>query len=919
MGGLFPYIVIGLTSGSVYALVGLGLVLTYKTSGILNLGHGALATASAYIFYALHVQHHISWPVAGLVAVVVGGLIFGLALERMAKGLQGANVAARIVATVGVLLLIQAVCELRFGNFPLTVRPFLPVGHVTLLGAIITYDKIVVVAVAFISTVLLYVFFRATRLGKAMRAVVDNPELLDLSGTNPAQVRQAAWIIGCGFATLSGPLLVEILGAVDASTLTSLVIQAFAAAAVGSFSSLPLTYAGGLLIGIAASVSEKFLVGTGTSFLGGIPAAMPFVILFILMLVMPRTRLAVRSMVPRSYVPSWSFPPRFQAIFALLAITFLSTVPAWAGYHVGDWTLMLTVLILFLSLGLLVRTSGQVSLCHAAFAAIGAVAFSKFSHGAGIPWLPALILAGLVAVPVGAMLAIPAIRLSGVFLALATFGFGFLMQDMFYQSSLMFGPSDQGLKLPLPHLSWLTVDSTTGFYYVVLAVGLVCSCIVVALVRSRLGRLLRGMSDSSLALATSGTSVNVTRVLVFCISAYLAAVSGALYGMYIQAPTGLAFDPFTSLTYVTLIVIAVGVAPWYALVSAMGFQLVTAYWHPTGITYYLQIVFGASAIAMSLFPAHGVLPASVRTVIDRLGGRDAQRLGSSKPRQPDPAGRAADSKLAQNKLSVRDLTVRFGGLMAVSDFSLDAPVGRITGLIGPNGAGKTTTFNACSGLLRPTAGQILLNGKDVSGMSPAERARHGLGRTYQQVQLWNSLTVAQNVALGAEAGLAGASVMRQILARRGDQSRVDAAAMDAMSLCGLDDDADTLVASLSTGKRRLVEVARCLAGNFSIVLLDEPSSGLDQYETESFGRMLRRVIDERGVGVLLVEHDMRLVMNVCEYIYVLDFGHEIFQGSPAEVAESQMVRDAYLGSDNLEPAPKDSRADIPGDQELKAH
>jgi ABC-type branched-subunit amino acid transport system ATPase component len=260
---------------------------------------------------------------------------------------------------------------------------------------------------------------------------------------------------------------------------------------------------------------------------------------------------------------------------------------------------------------------------------------------------------------------------------------------------------------------------------------------------------------------------------------------------------------------------------------------------------------------------------------------------------------------------VRGLSVRFGGLAAVTDVSLAAPVGRVTGLIGPNGAGKTTTLNACSGLVRSTGGQVVLDGADISRMSVPARARRGLGRTYQHIELWDSLTVAQNVALGSEARFAGASALRQFLGRRGDAARVAAAAWDAMRLCDLEEYADVPVASMSTGRRRLVEVARCLAGGYNILLLDEPSSGLDRYETEGFARILRRVIDERGVGVLLVDHDMRLVLDVCEYIYVLDFGQLIYEGTPEAVAASREVRDAYLGAVELDPqstSPGDSNS-----------
>jgi ABC-type branched-subunit amino acid transport system ATPase component len=252
------------------------------------------------------------------------------------------------------------------------------------------------------------------------------------------------------------------------------------------------------------------------------------------------------------------------------------------------------------------------------------------------------------------------------------------------------------------------------------------------------------------------------------------------------------------------------------------------------------------------------------------------------------------------ELAVRDLTVRFGGVTAVSKLDLVAATGKITGLIGPNGAGKTTTFNACSGLVRPAAGRVTLNGEDISALDQAARARRGLGRTYQHIELWDSMTVTQNVALGREAGLVGRSILRQLLPKPGDRPKAADAAREAIRLCGLEDEADTVVASLSTGKRRLTELARCLAGDFSIVLLDEPSSGLDQYETEMFGQILRQVVEERGLGILLVEHDMRLVMEICQYIYVLDFGQEIFRGTPAEVRASDLVRDAYLGSEAVE-------------------
>lgn len=247
-------------------------------------------------------------------------------------------------------------------------------------------------------------------------------------------------------------------------------------------------------------------------------------------------------------------------------------------------------------------------------------------------------------------------------------------------------------------------------------------------------------------------------------------------------------------------------------------------------------------------------------------------------------------------LVVEDLTIRYGGRTAVDAVSLDAPVGRITGLIGPNGAGKTSTFNACSGLVPPAAGAVRLFGRDLTDASPSARARHGLGRTFQRTALFNSLSVRENVALGYEAGLAGRSPLRQIAGRRGDAREVDARVGSALERCGITDLGPRRCGDLSTGQRRLVELARVLAGDFRLLLLDEPSAGLDRDETSNFGAVLEDVVADEEVGILLVEHDMDLALSVCTYVFVLDFGRPLFEGTPAEVRSSPDVRSAYLGS-----------------------
>jgi ABC-type branched-subunit amino acid transport system ATPase component len=249
------------------------------------------------------------------------------------------------------------------------------------------------------------------------------------------------------------------------------------------------------------------------------------------------------------------------------------------------------------------------------------------------------------------------------------------------------------------------------------------------------------------------------------------------------------------------------------------------------------------------------------------------------------------------ELSVENLTVRFGGLMAVDDVSLRAGAGMITGLIGPNGAGKTTTFNACTGVVAVTRGQIRLGQHELHRLSTPARASLGLGRTFQRMELFDSMTVAENVALGPEAHHSSRRPWSQLACSRSQRRIIGDLAGHAMERCGIERLASTLVGGLPTGQRRLVELARAMATPFRFLLLDEPSSGLDVRETHHFGQIIADFVAESGVGILLVEHDMALVTNVCNYMYVLDFGNLIFEGRVPDVVASDIVRAAYLGSD----------------------
>jgi branched-chain amino acid transport system ATP-binding protein len=238
-------------------------------------------------------------------------------------------------------------------------------------------------------------------------------------------------------------------------------------------------------------------------------------------------------------------------------------------------------------------------------------------------------------------------------------------------------------------------------------------------------------------------------------------------------------------------------------------------------------------------------------------------------------------------LEISGITVAFGGAQVLSDVSLSVDAGGVTGLIGPNGAGKTTLFNVVSGLLEPKSGRVVIDGHDVTKAGPASRARRGLSRTYQRLELFTSLTVRDNIRVAGE--------IRNTWGRRG-RIDVDAEAERTIALVGLGDVADREVSELPTGRARVVEVARALMTQPKVLLLDEPASGQTERETEAFAHLLRRLVDERDLAICLVEHDVGLVMGSCELIHVLDYGELIASGTPQQVREDPVVVNAYLGT-----------------------
>ena len=446
-----PFIVIGLATGAAYGLAGIGLVLTYKTSGIFNFGYGAVAALIVFVFYLLYVDYSVPWPFAAAISLFVFAPLVGLVLELLARSLEDASETIKVVATVGLILIVTSIGMLWQGLNAPTFPNFLSLTTVRIFDVYITYEQIILFVFSAVMAGVLYWFFRATRFGIVMRGVVDNPQLVSMSGDDPVRVRRWAWIIGSVFAGMAGLMLAP-THLLDGVTLTTIVFAAFGAAAIGSFSNLPMTFVGGLIVGVAAAMASKY--AATISWMGGLPPALPFVVLFVVLVIVPRRWLATNRLTRVMQAHrSYHAPVRVRIGAGAIAIALLALVPVLQSGYVAVWSQALIDVILFLSLGLLVKRSGQISLCQLAFAAVGAAAFGHFAGQDGMPWLLALVLSTLVAIPVGALIAIPAVRVSGVYLALATLGFGILFEQVFYTRNWMFGLSTLGLPAPRPQVS----------------------------------------------------------------------------------------------------------------------------------------------------------------------------------------------------------------------------------------------------------------------------------------------------------------------------------------------------------------------------------------------------------------------------------------------------------------------------------
>jgi branched-chain amino acid transport system permease protein len=517
--------VVGIVAGCIYALTATGLVVTYTTSGIFNFAHGALGMVAAFAYWELSVNQGWPTPVALVVVLFVLAPLMGALIERvLMRPLHGASVDTSLTVTIGLLLLLIGVATIIWDPTQSRVLPqFFAGNSVTIFSVVVTWHQLTVVIVAAAAAVGLRLFLFRTRPGTAMRAVVDDPELASMAGASPARFAQYGWALGAFLAALAGILLAPLV-TLDINTLTLLVINGYAAAMVGRLKNLPLTFVGGLFLGLVESYAVGYLpVGT---LLSQIKPVVPMVFLFIALLAIPQGRLraagrAVALRVPRvaGLWESIIAGAIFVAITLIVSYFLSSSNLATAGHG-------LALAIIMLSLVLLVGYGGQVSLCQLTFAGLGAFAMGEVAGGGS--WLGVLAAIGLSGA-VGALVALPAIRLRGLYLALATLAFAEAMDYGFFQNANVFG-SGSAISVGRVHIPGISLSSPRAFLVFLSIVFAAVGVGVLALRRSAFGRRLVAVGDSPPGTATVGINITRTKLIVFTASAALAGLGGVLYG-----------------------------------------------------------------------------------------------------------------------------------------------------------------------------------------------------------------------------------------------------------------------------------------------------------------------------------------------------------------------------------------------------
>ncbi|MET9437699.1 ATP-binding cassette domain-containing protein [Streptomyces sp. NPDC006551] len=870
----------GLAVGSAAALTGIGLIVTYRATGVLNLAHGAIAMVCAYLLRQLVVEWGWPLPLGALVTLLVVAPGVGLVLDRgvfRPAALLGSNPAQTLVASIGVFVLLVGGAALVWGSGARSDAP-------VLLGD----DPWTQLAAVVLLACLVGAVTRWTRFGRELRAVVDNRPLAMLGGIDADRVSAVGWAFGSFTAGLTGVLLAPYVR-LDPYGMPLLVVEVIAVAVVARMRSLPVAIVTALALGVAqAQLTRLHPEGWAGPLVQAVGANLFVVALIVAALALPGVGGRGQDVLPppagTGRVPGGAWVT--AGVLFLLPLGF-------AGSDLHTSVQVPALAIVLLSLVVVTGRAGQIALGQAAYAGLGAL-FTALLAAGGLPELVALAVSVLLVAPLGLLTGWPAIRRHGLALALATLAVGVAVSRFVFAQPY----ATAGLVLRRP----AGFGDDRLYYVLELAVLACCLALVAALRRGRTGRALAALRDHEPGAEAAGVRVAGLKLVAFVLGAALAALGGGLLGMGLRAFDPEAYDPVRGLLWFAAILVlgadsllsplaaaallvgldagtrgGVAAAAVGALAALVGRVPPLTSWlshaapppqtrrrprtEPPGTPEPARRPVGGDrpgttgpAQPPTQVPEHPrVAPPGTTGPARRPAGGD-EPPGTTGPAQP-PTREPQPPPPARLRAHALSLTYP-GGLTALAHVTLSLAPGRVTALVGPNGAGKSTLFDCLAGTLRPTHGRVVLDGTDITGRAAHARTRLGIARTFQQLAVFPSLTVEENVRLGAEQG----------------HLRDPAATERALRLLGLAGPVrHRPAAGLPTGTLRRVELARALAGRPHTLLVDEPAAGLDAAETAALARVLAALAAD-GLTVLVVEHDPDLVAGIAHTVHTMEGG-----------------------------------------------
>jgi ABC-type branched-subunit amino acid transport system ATPase component/ABC-type branched-subunit amino acid transport system permease subunit len=917
-------IVNGLVRGMTYGLVALAIVLVYRSNKVINFAVGSIGLLGSGLLVMLTNNYGVPyWP--ALAIALAAGVVWGAIIELIViRRLFTAPRVIVLVATIGVGQLSEAaLLGLPEVKDPRTPYPLAIGSSWHIRSAVVNGAQLMVFVVTPLLAIALTWVLTRTLTGRTVRAAASNPDLARVSGINPKRLSTLVWSIGGLIGTTSMILLGGVSG--NSAQLTSLgpsaMLRALVAALIARFTSFRVALVAALGIGMAEELFRfNFLQNPGLIDL----------VLFLVVLVSAGT--LARERVAGDAVYAFSpkvepIPERLKDVFwvrhlnrlallvPLLFAIVLPLVVTLPSRHVL-YASISAFAICALSMTVLTGWAGQLSLGQMAFGGLGAFTAAAFTRGLTIDWTVAghnlflridplpffvsILLASLVTAALAAIVGAGALRVRGLLLAVSTFALAIAAGAWMYRQKWLTGGRTLSVPFRRGKLFSLDLGAQRTYYYVVIATLVLLVGLLGRLRRSGVGRVTIAVRDNPITAAAYTVRPAVVKLRAFALSGGIAGLGGGLLagvGSHVNVGDW-RFLVTGSLMVVSMVVIG-------GLGSATG-AVIGAIW-----VVGLPALAPDNAVIPLLTSSLGMLvlllyfPGGFVHIAYRVRGAIYRHLEAKLPplekATETPAVVLHSSRPAVEHdvpLRATDVSVSFGGVKANDHVSIEVRRDEVVGLIGTNGAGKTTLMNAIGGYVHAT-GTVELLGSDVSRLQAAKRARQGLGRTFQAATLFPELTVRETVMVALEArgrsGLLETALFSPRARSRSVAQRSQSA--DLIDFLGLGRYAERQISELSTGTRRIVELAGLLALDARVLCLDEPTAGIAQREAEAMGPLLLEIRKELGASMLIIEHDMPLIMSLSDRIYCMELGKVIAHGTPDVVRNDPVVIASYLGMD----------------------